>query len=158
MTLDELLDTCASSSAGDWNVITCWGADSAPSFLGRVQETAPDENTYETSHSMRAAYRPDTCVGIAWGYPLSSDWAEEWVKVFPDQRASSAYVDFFYNGMLVAREIYISVDGGRAMLPLPTHEMTITPWQRDFFQMLDGLEKHSDFDRYLRQAQITVAG
>jgi hypothetical protein len=32
--------------------------------------------------------------------------------------ASSHYVDVFYNGALVLRKQYVSVDGGRAMVPL----------------------------------------
>lgn len=156
MTLEELLETCSQSSVDDWNVISCWGAHSGPSYLGRVEETTPDENTREESHSMRAAYRTDLSIGIGWGFTSLENWHEDWLDVFPDKGASSHFVDFFYNGMLVEREIYISVDGGRANIPLPTRDMTITQWQYDFFRVLDRFERQSDFDRYLQQAGISV--
>jgi hypothetical protein len=120
-------------------------------------EATPDENVREETHGMRAAYRPDISIGIAWGYPSNPNWREPWVETFSDQSASSDFADFFYNGMLVAREVYIVVDGGRAYIPLPRRDLTITQWQYDFFRVLDGLERESDFDRYLEQAGIRVA-
>jgi hypothetical protein len=92
------------------------------------------------------------------GYTSHPNFQEEWANNFPDPQASSAFVDFFYNGMLAAREVYVVVDGGRADIPLPHRrdDLTISRWQYNFFRVLDGLEKASDFDQYLQQAGITV--
>jgi hypothetical protein len=157
MTHHDLRQLCAQSTPDDWNVITCWGAYSGPSYLGQVLETTPEEHTFEETHGMRGAYKPDVSVGIAWGYPSNDNWHEAWVENFPDKQASSHFVDFFYNGMLVDREVYISADGGRAYIPLPKIDtLTITQWQYEFFGMLDRLERTSDFDGYLRRAGITI--
>jgi hypothetical protein len=159
MTLDELLTMCAQSSHDDWNLMSCWGAFSGPSYLGQVAETTPDENVYEETHSVRASYRPDIAIGIAWGYPSNKNWHEPWIDNFSDKSAHSDFVDFFYNGMLVQREVYVVVDGGRAYLPVPSVEnQTITRWEYDFFKVLDGLERLSEFDRYIRQAGISIEG
>jgi hypothetical protein len=104
---------------------------------------------------MRASYRPDISIGLAWCWLSNPEWHEDWIDHFDDKTASSHFVDFLYNGMLVDREVYIVVDGGRAYLPLP-REMKITQWQYDFFRLLDSLEHASDFERYVKQAGFTV--
>jgi hypothetical protein len=183
MTLDELLTCCAASTPADWNTITAWGARSGPSYLDRfmpVEKGRPDGDTvYELQHEqhgMRASYEPDLAISIAWGLDLSPSLSpvdgprtfnEDWATGFPDPEATAHFLDFFYYGTLVEREVYVNVDA-RCNLPLPRKEfdgegsdaklkaLTITPWQQSFFRTLNALETTVDYDSYLRRAGFEV--
>jgi hypothetical protein len=80
MNFDELLDTCARASPPDWNLITCWGARSGPSYLDQFVPGLYEGEFQlrHQEHGMRASYEPDVLIGIAWG--LDAD------NVFPDDR------------------------------------------------------------------------
>lgn len=180
MTLEDLLALCAESSSEDWNSMTAWGARSGPSYLDRFSpvEVRRHEDdlslTYELQHdehSMRAAYKPDLCIGIGWGlpvYPSERTFDEDWATQFPDPEASWHFVDLFYCGALVERQSYVNVDG-RCNLPLPRRKvegegadakvtaLTITQWQRDFFRTLNALETTVDYDDYLGRAGFEIA-
>jgi len=47
------------------------------------------------------------------------DFREPWANKFPDSRARSYYVNVYYGATLIERVILVTVDGGRARLPLP---------------------------------------
>jgi hypothetical protein len=49
----------------------------------------------------------------------NSDFKEAWANNFPDPRASSRFYNIYYGASLIAYRILVSVDGGRATLPLP---------------------------------------
>jgi hypothetical protein len=175
MTLDEYLEVVAHSGPNDWNTITAWGANSGPSYRDQFSPGEYD-GQYQLQHhehSMRAAYKPNLGITIAWGLDRTShrpnEFSEPWHQDFPDSGASAHFVDFFYNGDLVHREVYVDVDGGRANLPLPHRDFDsetgdrptvtaywITRWQYEFFKTLDQLERSSDFDSYLQRAGFEV--
>lgn len=162
MGLEELRRLIAHSDRGDWNVISCFGR---PFFL----PWRPGGEFNE--HHARAAYRPNLAVGIAWGITDNEDFHEDWSEKFPVQRAYSCIADLFYNGMLVDRETYVVVDGGRACLPIPTDRETlvVSRWRHDFVKLLDefgyypgvrrgvGDQSPSQFDDYFRRAGFSVA-
>lgn len=65
MTLDEIKQIWADSTAEDWQVIHASG-DMDPrrrSLLG-----TPDGDIPAKEHAMRAAYKADLAIGLAWGY------------------------------------------------------------------------------------------
>jgi hypothetical protein len=149
MTLEELRRVCAESAPEEWHPIE--------------GITAP-----EGDHYARATYRPDIRLAIAWGRERASgaEFAEPWATSFPDATATARHVDFLYAGSLVDREMYVAVDGGRCLLPLPKMEGTlptyedrgfsITPWQRDFFRLLNALGSSANYDDYLHRAHLYV--
>ena len=183
MTLKDLLDRCGKSTAADWNTITTWGARSGPAYLDHFvgTERGTDGSTqYELrhfQHAMRATFTLDISIGIAWGLYADPSlgfsreqrrFEEEWATQFPDPDASMHLLDFLYNGSLVDRHYYVNVDA-RCNLPLPRREyatedsddakvaaLTITPWQRDFFRVLNELETSVDYDSYLHRAGFKV--
>jgi hypothetical protein len=71
-----------------------------------------------------------------------------------------------YNDSLVDRQLYVSVDGGRMVLPMPERQfdgdpsanvvkrLTITPAQDAFFRVLSRLATSHDFDEYVRRAGL----
>jgi len=170
MTLREYAAEILQSSHDDWTVNVCWGSGSGPSYHDRISVwttgTGKFSNIEVKSHSTLASLKTNLSIGIAWGFPHNEDFKESWANSFPDEHAASAYVDFFYNGTLIFRDVYVSVDGGRAMIPLPdrefdpvTHEvrrLTVPLDKHKFFRLLDRLEKVSDFDRYFGQTRIQI--
>jgi hypothetical protein len=170
MNLSEYAIKIAKTNRDDWNIITCWGWSAGPSFLDRTPVLITGESNFPDieieSHGMRASLKPDLSIGIAWGLCSNPDFKEPWANQFPDPSASSEFIDFFYNGNLVFRDIYVSVDAGRCRLPLPEREFdsktnkvlkyTVSRDRYEFFKMFDGLEQISDFDRYFKQAGFVI--
>lgn len=130
------------STASDWNPICCWGHGSGPSYRNSFEvETLygamPRRELVSSSHSWVASYLEDLSITLAWGLIANEDYSADWTRQFPDQHAASQFVDFFYMGALVHRELCISVDGGGAKLPKP--------------QMINGvLDVPRSYDRLLR--------
>jgi hypothetical protein len=161
--LEELLRKIVDSDRGDWNIISCLNT---PSYL----PWSPDGEFNE--HLARAAYRPDVAIGLAWGIAVNDNYQEDWANDFTDPHAESILVDIFYNGMLVARETLVYVDGSRALLPIPyDHEkLLVRHRDRAFARLLDDLSlehgvgggvgdrSRSEFDDYFRRAGLVVDG
>jgi len=150
MRYDEILELIAQSNPEDWNRI----AD-APLFLYGF----PDEQGDWTHHSERAAYKPDLSVGLAWGLTYREDFKEDWANLHPDKRAFGEWVDVFYNGMLVHRDVRVVVDGGRVGLPLPERRddrLVISSWQYRFFKLIQELGGGWDFDEYVKRSGFEV--
>jgi hypothetical protein len=162
MKLEDILASCARSKPDAWKVIPCGGAGSGPSFLEEWSADADGEPVLVGSHTMRAAYRPDVSIALAWGLTAHEEFEETWTETFEHGPASSSFIDFFYNGVLVERGLYVSVDGDGCKLPIPQRDLAVAPglwitrWQHDFFALLNALEGVSDFDLYLRDAGFEV--
>jgi hypothetical protein len=167
MTLEELLGLWAGSASDDWNVITCWGANTGPPYLDEFipMEAGGEYQLRHNSHSMRGVFKPDIAITIGWGLSPGEafpDPAEErptkWSEVFPDTAVGMAFLDFFYCGSLAHRERYADVDGGRSILPWPNHELAVSQRSHDLIRVLDRLANPaaSDFDSYLQRAKFKV--
>jgi hypothetical protein len=115
---------------------------------------------------MVAVYMPDVSITMAWGLDCNPDFKEEWANSFPDPKASSHFVDLFYNNALVFREVYVNVDGARGDLPLPSivrgddKKIVALEVPRDkyrFFSLLDSISRGGrEFERYFSQAGFTM--
>lgn len=131
MILEDALSLIASSDVSDWNVIPCWAANTGPSFLDRLQTWwGPDDGwgLDVDQHAIRAAYKPDLSLGLAFGLdfrpeyrgePDSRNLTFDWAEDFPDSDVAGYWLDVLWCGMLVYRDLLLSVDGGRALLPSP---------------------------------------
>lgn len=171
MTLETLMEKVIHSHREEWHKITCWGANSAPSYHNRLTFYETWESNYHgvldaEDHSNVAVYMPDVSITLAFGLHHLDDFKEQWANKFPDSHASSSYVDVFYNNALVFRDVYVSVDGGRAKLPLPTRKfddankkviaLEVPRPRHDFIRLVDHFEGKSDFDRYFRDAEFKI--
>lgn len=145
MTFDKLIRIIIGSSSEDWNTIDCNRPN--PSFGYAVD---PNDDI----HYSVAAYKPDLAITMAWGMPCLKDFKEPWTDRFADKKASSRYVDVFYSGSVVFRDLFVVVDGGRASLPMPkagTNEVKVL--EATFIRTLDELNSStSRYDDYLKQA------
>lgn len=196
MDLKEYTERIMTTGSDDWTILPCWGFGAGPSYLesplasgtgerslafeagssygagpsyseSRLARVPRDYSGIEIeSHTMRASLKSDLFIWIAWGYPSNPDFREPWANQFPDPQARSYIIDFFYNQVLVFRDIYVDVDGGRCYLPLPEREFdsetneirryTVARDKYTFFKMFDGFERLSDFDQYFNQAKFDI--
>ncbi|MGO9839169.1 MAG: hypothetical protein ACLP1X_33725 [Polyangiaceae bacterium] len=167
MNLQEYMRLVVESDTRAWNVITCWGAGSGPSYRDKFEiatvSGAQQVTRWELrvdSHGMSAALRADLAVTLAWGLKSNENFHEEWANQFSDPHATSSYVDLFYNGALIHRELYVTVDGGRASLPLPERrgERLVAPiGYAHLCRLLVSFETNADdFDHYMTRAGISV--
>ncbi|MDX1980029.1 MAG: hypothetical protein SFV51_07165 [Bryobacteraceae bacterium] len=153
MNLHEIIETISNSKPHEWNTMDHPNAGRA---FCRVEE---EENFLShREHSHVSAYIPNPQISIAWGAEHMRDFEEPWAKDFPDTSAHSAYVEVSYCGALVFRDIYVSVDGWRAQLPLPhIHTMLVPKPKARFFRLLDKLEGYiSAYDEYFRRARLVA--
>jgi hypothetical protein len=116
------------------------------------------------SHSNVAAYKPDVSITMAWWLKQLDSFKEEWANKFPDSSASSHYLGIFYNDALIFRDVYVTVDGGRAKLPLRDRKwdekkeivaLNVPRCRRHLVRLVDSLEYASQFDRYFQEAGFT---
>lgn len=170
MNLKAYLYEIVNAGIKDWSVISCWGAGAGPSYLNKftVWNSGQDEfrNLEIDSHAMIASYKKNLSISIAWGLEHNDNFIEEWANGFSNPKATSEYVDFFYNGILVLREIIVSVDGGRCYLPLPKQEIDtgtrtvtrlyVSKEKSEFVRMLNNFSSGRDYDLYLKQSGIDI--
>lgn len=168
MTFDELRHIVLSSSANDW-VVVPYGTTYKARFGMVGARGAWSMETDE--HQSVAVYRQDIAVTIAWGMTHRDDLRFEWSDRFPDSDVSDFYVDVFSNGMLVDRWFALTVDGGRAVLPVCDIAVVGDVFAGDaeiigskayesnvrIARLIHELEgSHDDFDDYLARSGITV--
>lgn len=88
------------------------------------------------------------------------EFREPWANRHPDPRATSFWCDIYYGATHAFRSILVTVDGGRAWLPLPRQsgisgERTeVLPLDYKLAQVFDSL---GTLDEYMRRSRLTVA-
>jgi hypothetical protein len=173
--LFELEKIFEETSSVHWEVIT-----GGPTFLhgyrvGGSQNEARISGVEE--HYSVAVLRADIDLRIAWGYDPDFGRREEYSyfkeHTFADPAVSTELGDVFYRGALVQRHWLLSVDGSRALLPMPTarhkdgaslisedpndYEQFVTQRQVNFARLVNDLrESYADFEEYLRRSGFVV--
>jgi hypothetical protein len=158
MNLNLLMSIVVSSELKDWNHISCWGYGGAPSSREHLISEADDDDPDGRAHSHLSVFIPDVSMSIAFGLTWREDFEEEWANRFPDRKACGCYADVFYNGVLVFREPFVIVDGGRTKLPMPRFrdKLDVPKDEARFIQMLDLFEGNSSFDDDFQYAGLRL--
>lgn len=152
MRFTTYLETVARSAPADW------GVQSGPLFL-QPNYPANERPARPTSHLFNMAYWPNLSITMAYGMVCEEDIGHAWAVNFPDRKASSHYVDFFFNSALVFRDLVVAVDGGQGVLPLPnpgpTSPYEVPKVRRDIARLIHQLTNPMrDFDEYFAQARF----
>ncbi len=88
------------------------------------------------------------------------DFKEEWANRHPAPHATGYWCDTYYGATHVARNILVSVDGGRAMLPLPRQRgidgqiTEVLPFDYRVAQIFDAL---GTLDQYMVRSGLSLA-
>lgn len=168
MNLQEFQRIILDTAPDDWTSISCWGGGAGPSYLNRFEVWKTGRDDFSSmdvdSHSEVLSLKSNLLISVASGMTHNDDFIEMWANKFADHKASSGFVDFFYSGVLVYRDIYVSVDGGKCRLPLPTQHLnetyqverlTVPKDKAHFFRLLNG-EDSSSYEYYLERSGIEV--
>lgn len=123
-------------------------------------------------HDYRIVHKSDVALTVEWGTTVNNQYSDSWVEPFGDKKASSHVAEILYNGTVVYQQFYVSVDGGRCLLPLPKEHfkqrdvlaepeveyLTVTKWAVDFVRLLDEIVQgpHGEYDSYLQKAGFRV--
>lgn len=108
MTLDELLGRVRTSSSDDWH-----------KFVYRTPYV-PYCGEYVDTNCYLAIFKPDIDISLAYGAAIQPNFEEPWVMQFPDPHATSEAVVLRYQGTPVYEcRNFVTVDGGRYLLPMP---------------------------------------
>jgi hypothetical protein len=170
MTLDEYQRIIVATQIEDWTHISCWGAGAGPSFLNKFMVWTKGAHEFTNldvdSHAEVLSLKKNLLVSVATGITHNDDFIEPWANKFPDPQATSAYVDFFYAGTLVFRDIFVAVDGGRCRLPLPrqhinqrtqkVERLTVPEPKSIFYLLLNEISGAHDYYHYLNQSGIEI--
>ncbi|MBO7127320.1 hypothetical protein J6W78_07205 [bacterium] len=174
MNLKDYENLIVGTTENDWTKIQCLGFGSGPSYLNRfdvseaveTEQACRAQNLEIDSHNEYMSLKKDLLVSVAWGLIANDNFKEDWVSKFPNSQAESGFTDFFYSGVLVYRDTYVSVDGGRYIVPLPqpildsknnVQKLVITKQQYEFFKLLNSDE--TSFNSCLTRAGIeTING
>jgi len=90
----------------------------------------------------------------------NADFKEPWANCHPDQRATGYWCDIHYASTHVARNILVSVDGARAMLPIPRQAgadgrvTEVLPYDYRLAQIFDTL---GSLESYMVRSGLSVA-
>jgi len=134
MNYDEILDFIASSNAKlDWKWIeTNWA----------------EEVFLKQDPRLRIRVRRDEA-GIH-----DKDFNEPWAIALSDPTANSYWYDLSYDGALIDRFILVSVDGGKADLPVPDPDTReVDPLNYKVAQIFD---EHNILEEYMGRAGLSV--
>ncbi len=129
MTRDQIISTVISSNPEDWH----------------NSETGSFETTF---------YVNDVNLYIKEGEVHSENFNEPWHQNLSDPLASSTYYLLYYNNTLIYKTILISVDGGRALVPLPAPRNHVDIQRLDY-QMATALD-HPSSEEYIQRLNFNI--
>lgn len=177
MELAEVRRRISESTPSDWNLIY------AP-FLYLESwiwwQRPGDEVTHFEAHAhdVRGVFKPDVSIGLAYGlrWEDGDEFHVPWTSPWPEP-IHAAYVDVFWNGMLIDRELVLQVSdlSSSAVLPVGKVESvpgdggvtawkdytvmgeSVSKWQADLAKVVHCFQHRAeDFDRFMSQAPIAV--
>jgi len=134
MTFDEILKFILTTNAKeDWKVLsTNWSSEA---FL-------------KEDPRLRFRMRYDE-EGIH-----NDNFVEPWANNHPDSSATSYWCNLLYNGDLIERYILVSIDGGRAIMPLPdrnTLKVNLLTLEYKVAEIFDDL---NSLEEYIKRAKL----
>lgn len=156
-------------SANTGKVSETYGPTSPPSFAyieGCIISSDPraDWEVISTNWETTAVSKKDVNLRLVVSSEddgiQNADFKEPWANCHPDQRATGYWCDIHYASTHVARDILVSVDGARAMLPIPRQAGSdgkiteVLPYDYRLAQIFDTL---GSLDSYLVRSGLTIA-
>ncbi len=88
-------------------------------------------------------------------YDKSNNFNEDWATKHPDSQAKSVEYTVKYGSSFVARETLVSVDRGRATLPMPDvkTKKIVSSYDMNFAKIVDVGDRT---DEYIERSGLTV--
>ena len=126
-------------------------------ILRMVRQSPTDEWVHDTDTGI-SVLRADVDLRIEQQHndeedPLR-DFHEEWANCHPDPSAHRVFFTIYYRATPVHRFMLVSVDGGRALLPLP--EVRTRNVRRERYELARAVDTSHTLDDYLQRSQLEV--
>ncbi|GAF88006.1 unnamed protein product, partial [marine sediment metagenome] len=83
------------------------------------------------------------------------DFRAEWANKHPDPSANRRHYDIYYGASIVESFMLVSVDGARAVLPLPEAGSTTVPVKS--YELARCVDDQNTLDEYIGRSGLTVA-
>jgi hypothetical protein len=169
MDLREILDGVVATGPDHWHLVNGLPVPAPVQFA--VTSTGDDDATITgvREHYYGAVLKRDPALSLAWGMDIHNDLTFEFAKRVSYQMISSCSADILLSGSVIHRETYLTVDRGRAYLPLPkaitsdlelgTPELIaeqITEWEDQFLRLVNELTGLHEYDAYRQRLGFHV--
>jgi hypothetical protein len=123
MRLQTVLDKIIASKPCEWHRVRQPNADPDPFRLRVAALQGGDDNGpglfAADKHTDYAVLTSDVAITLTWGMTAAGRYHEPWASRCPDPAAWTGYFDVAYHGILLHRDVFVSIDGDRYYLPLP---------------------------------------
>jgi hypothetical protein len=122
--------------------------------INLVENSRKDDWLYNDHRSV-FIFKPNVCIRIefnsAEGYIVNYEWAIN----HPNSQAKKVFYSIYYNATLIKEFILVSVDGGKAMLPIPQIGGTsvISKSDYEYAKIVDDTNK---LDEYIERSKLTI--
>lgn len=135
LSTDEILQVIVDSEPDDWELSVAQDAEIA------IFKKCPSLRI-ETRHTDDFVH--------------NDDFREKWANKFPDPHATSYYYYLYFGATRLKEFILVSVDGGRALLPLPKSaiELSVEPIRYKIAKIFD---RFGTYDEYMERAGLYLA-
>jgi hypothetical protein len=90
----------------------------------------------------------------------ADDYDLDWVERMSRPGITLQRARIYYRGSLVQSVTLALVEGGRALLPMPTYnsgDYVVSPWEREVARVVSSLDS-KDFERYWTKSGISSEG
>ena len=129
-------------------------------IINTIMESDPIKDWTRLQNSSKSVIYSDLNVNLRIESSLEDsdiqcqDFKESWATKFPDKKAVGYYYNVWYANTLMFRVILVTVDGGRASLPLPDSfkGMQAKPFDKKIAEIENGI--NDDYYSYLTRAGI----
>lgn len=132
LTTNEILNVVKNSGTDDWDV-SFW----------RDEEVA----VFKKNPSLRIETRHSE------EFIHNHDFREKWANRFPDPHAASYYYHVYLSTTRLKEVILVSVDGGRALLPLPKSAMHLSV-EPLLYKIALIFDQFGSCDEYMKRANL----
>ncbi|MBE7522096.1 MAG: hypothetical protein HS109_06895 [Burkholderiales bacterium] len=118
-----------------------------------------DWKAFSTGVTTEAALKEDPRLRVTVHYDErgvhQDNFQEPWANKFPDPKAVSYWVELTYDRALIDRRVLVSVDGGRAMLPMPATRVDLHV-SKIHYRIAEILDGRSTLPEYFARAELRV--
>ncbi len=134
---------------------------STSEILDVVKDSHPDDwDVHFSQDTEIAVFKNDPALRIEFKHTEESvheeDFYENWANKFPDPHATSYYYYLYYGSTRLKEFILVSVDGGRALLPLPKSvlDLSVEPIRYKIAKIFD---RFGSCNEYMKRAGLYLA-
>lgn len=107
---------------------------------------------------------PNFQIVIDWDKPVVENYMEEWIKDYPDKEYNASYfVRLEANTMLLEKELFVSLDGGRIFIPSPRRTLKndelvywYDPIQIQLANIISGYYLEKDINEFATQQKKPI--